>query len=78
VDLTVAGQAAAATKSGVQTCSGGKMMVLSAWYDGPTFIGLLVPYFATTWNNQTVHLTAASAGFVNEFFSGGQSAGGGC
>jgi hypothetical protein len=54
-------------------------MVLKLWYDGPTFLGLLVPSFTKTWNNQTVHETAAVAGFVNEYFTGsGQSAGTAC
>jgi Flp pilus assembly protein TadG len=78
VDLSVAAQTAATKGTGFATCAGGRMMALKAWYDGPTFLGSLVPYFATIWNGQIVHLTASSAGFVNEFFSGGQSVGGGC
>jgi Flp pilus assembly protein TadG len=78
VDLSVAAENNASSGTGFSTCAGGRMMELKAWYNGPTFLGLLVPYFATTWNGQIVHLTAASAGFINEFFPGGQAAGGGC
>ena len=78
VDLSVTAETNAANGTGVNSCAGGRMMALVAWYNGPTFVGLLVPSFATQWNGQTVHLTAASAGFVNEFFPGGQSVGGGC
>jgi hypothetical protein len=55
------------------------MMVLKAWYDGPTFVGLLVPSFTKTWNGTIVHETSATAGFVNEYFQGaGQSQGSAC
>jgi Flp pilus assembly protein TadG len=64
-------QAIANAAGGVQTCSGGQMMGVVAWYDGPTFLGVLVPAFTKTWNGKLVHETQSSAGFVNEFFSGG-------
>ncbi len=64
--------------NGICTGVGGQMMVLKAWYNGPTFLGALVPYFATTWNNVIVHLTTSSAAFVNEYFTGGQATGTAC
>jgi Flp pilus assembly protein TadG len=71
-------QAQASNGTGICTGTAGQMMVLKAWYDGPTFLGLLVPSFTTTYNSHIVHVTTASAGFVDEYFSGGQSAGGAC
>jgi hypothetical protein len=64
--------------NGICTGVGGQMMLLKAWYNGPTFLGALVPYFATTWNNVVVHLTTSSAAFVNEYFTGGQATGTAC
>jgi Flp pilus assembly protein TadG len=69
---TVLTQSSATSGTGICTGTGGQMMILAAWYDGPTFLGLLVPYFSTQYNNTTVHLTTASAAFVNEWFVGGQ------
>jgi Flp pilus assembly protein TadG len=79
------GAAAGTTTNGVTTggeiCTGeggsGRLMILEAWYNGPTFVGTLIP----GWNSivsvqgasQRVHVTAATAGFVEEDFSGGQS-----
>jgi hypothetical protein len=54
------------------------MMLLTAWYVGPTFLGALIPSFSTTYNGSTVHISSASAGFINETFSGGQSSGAAC
>jgi Flp pilus assembly protein TadG len=60
--------------SGICTGTAGQLMVIKVWYDGPTFVGLLVPSFTKTWNNTIVHETSASAGWVNEYFTtGGQS-----
>jgi Flp pilus assembly protein TadG len=66
--------------SGGGICTGTpeQMMVLRIWYDGPTFVGFLVPSFSTGWNGALVHETVATAGFVNEYFTGGQSAGSAC
>jgi Flp pilus assembly protein TadG len=70
--------------SGICTSTGGTPMVLVAWYNGPTFLGLLVPSFTAQYTppnsggSTTVHVTQASAGFVNEFFQGGQTQGKGC
>jgi Flp pilus assembly protein TadG len=66
-------QANATAGTGICTGQGGNMMILQAWYDGPTFVGLLVPSFTTTYNNTIVHVTTSSAGFVNEYFSGGEA-----
>jgi hypothetical protein len=63
------------TCTGIETGVGGQMMVLKAWYNGPTFLGSLVPYFSTNMNNQIVHVTTSTAGFVNEYFTGGQATG---
>jgi pilus assembly protein Flp/PilA len=71
-------QAEANNGTGICTGVAGQMMVLKAWYDGPTFVGLLVPSFTTTYNDQVVHVTTASAGFVDEYFAGGQNTGGAC
>jgi hypothetical protein len=51
------------------------LMMVQAYYLGPTFLGTLVPGFATTSplnSNQLVHISYSTAGFVNEDFSGGQ------
>ena len=68
----------ASNGTGICTSTGGTPMVLKAWYDGPTFLGLLVPAFTTQWNSQIVHVTVASAAFVNEWFVGGQTGGTAC
>jgi hypothetical protein len=69
-----------ASSSGGAICTGvgGQMMLLTAWYAGPSFVGSLVPSFSTRINGSLVHLTSSSVGFVNEWFSGGQTAGTGC
>ena len=77
-------QAEASSGGGICTSTAGTPMVLKAWYDGPTFLGLLVPAFTTEWtapgaqNSQLVHVTSATAGFVNEYFAGGQGSGTAC
>jgi Flp pilus assembly protein TadG len=59
-------------------CTGvaGQMMLLQAYYLSPTFLGLLVPGFSV-WSpvnpGQRVHATYAAAGFINEYFSGGET-----
>jgi Flp pilus assembly protein TadG len=65
-------QAQANGGTGICTGTAAQMMVLKAWYDGPTFLGLLVPSFSTYYNNNLVHVTISTAGFVNEYFPGGQ------
>lgn len=69
---------ASSTGGSVCTGVGGQLMLLQAWYAGPTFVGRLIPAFSTAYNNTRVHFTSSSAGFVNEYFSGGQSTGTGC
>jgi Flp pilus assembly protein TadG len=69
---------ASSTSGAICTGVGGAMMLLTAWYTGPTFVGLLVPSFSTVINGSRVHLTSSSVGFVNEYFSGGQTTGTGC
>ena len=71
-------QSEATGGGGICTGVGGQMMVLKAWYDGPSFVGLLIPSFTTTYNGMLTHVTTASAGFVNEWFAGGQSSGTAC
>jgi Flp pilus assembly protein TadG len=75
--------AAGTTTNGVTTggqiCTGGagQLMLLAAWYNGPTFVGQLIPLFGSVVNingaPKRVHVTYATAGFVDEYFSGGQS-----
>jgi hypothetical protein len=72
--LTLAGAASGAICTGV----GGQVMLIQAWYLGPTLAGALIPYFSTTYNGSLVHITSASAAFVNEYFTGGQTSGTGC
>jgi Flp pilus assembly protein TadG len=71
-------QSEATSGGGICTGTGGQMMVLKAWYDGPTFVGVLVPSFTTIYNGVRTHVTTASAGFVNEWFAGGQNTGTAC
>ena len=60
------------------TGHGGQLLILQAWYAGPTFVGGLIPAFASSYGGGLVHLTTASVGFMNEYFAGGQSSGVGC
>jgi Flp pilus assembly protein TadG len=69
---------AATTSSSNSVCTGGagQMMLLSAYYLGPSFLGGLVP----GWSQPSplnpaiyVHVSYASAGFVNEYFTGGET-----
>jgi Flp pilus assembly protein TadG len=69
---------AASGGGAVCTGSAGQMMLLTAWYTGPSFVGALIPSFSTTYGGSLIHLTSASTGFVNEDFVGGQSSGSGC
>jgi Flp pilus assembly protein TadG len=71
---------AKAASAGGAVCTGvsGQMMLITAWYTGPSFVGALIPGFTTSYGGSLVHLTTASAGFVNEDFTGGQSSGSGC
>jgi Flp pilus assembly protein TadG len=72
-------QAQANSGQGICTGAPEQMMVMRLWYDGPSFVGLLVPSFTKVWNGTLVHETIATAGFVNEYFSGsGQTAGPAC
>jgi Flp pilus assembly protein TadG len=59
----------------LKTGGPGQMMAIEAWYEGPTFVGLLVPSFTKYWGARLVHETTSTAGWVNEYFPGG---GGGC
>jgi Flp pilus assembly protein TadG len=59
----------------VCTGIGAQLMILRAYYLGPTFLGLLVPIWsqASPVNpSQLVHVSYAAVGFVNEYFSGGK------
>jgi Flp pilus assembly protein TadG len=64
------------SSNSVNTCGAADMMLLRAYYLSPTFLGMLVPI----WSQPSpvspgirVHVTYASAGFVNEYFTGGQA-----
>jgi Flp pilus assembly protein TadG len=60
----------------VCTGTGGQLMLLRAYYLSPTFLGLLVPDWSQASplsSTGRVHVSFASAGFVNEYFSGGKS-----
>jgi Flp pilus assembly protein TadG len=59
-------------------CTGApvQMMIVRAYYLSPTFLGMLVPNWSQpspVAPSKRVHVTYASAGFVNEFFTGGES-----
>jgi Flp pilus assembly protein TadG len=70
-----AGTTTNGTTSGGQICTGGagQLMLLAAWYNGPTFLGRLIPIFGSVVNingaPQRVHVTYATAGFVDEYFT---------
>ena len=65
---------ASSSKTGqVCTGTGGQLMVLKAWYLGPSIIGMLIPGFSQNYNGVTTHITTSSTGFVNEYFTGGQT-----
>lgn len=73
--------AASATTGGqISTGTGGQMMLLAAWYNGPSFVGQLIPAFGTVVSINgaltRVHVTYASAGFVNEYFPSSHGNGG--
>ncbi|HTZ69672.1 MAG TPA: TadE/TadG family type IV pilus assembly protein [Acetobacteraceae bacterium] len=48
------------------TGSSGQLMLLQAWYLGPSFVGGLIPAFVTQYLGNTPHITQSSAGFVDE------------
>ncbi len=62
----------------VNTGAGGDMMLLQAWYAGPTFIGTLVPNFAIVQGGRLIHQTYASAAFVDEYFTSTTQTAGQC
>jgi Flp pilus assembly protein TadG len=69
---------AAMTSSSNSVCTGAaaQVMILRAYYLSPTFLGLLVPAWSQASpvnSGMRVHVSYASAGFVNEYFTGGQS-----
>jgi len=65
-----------ATGGNNNTGCAGQMMLLQAWYVGPTFAGRLIPAFSQTYFGNISHITSSSAGFVNEYFAGGQACAG--
>jgi hypothetical protein len=79
------GAAAGTTVNGVTTggqiCTGkggsGRLMLLEAWYNGPTFVGSLIPGWNSVVNiggvAARVHVTSATAGFVDEDFGAGET-----
>jgi hypothetical protein len=72
-------QAEATGGTGICTGTAAQMMVLRLWYDGPSFVGFLLPAFTKLWNGQIVHETTSAAGFVNEYFTNtGQAGGAAC
>jgi hypothetical protein len=70
--------AAASPNGSICTGQAGQLMLLQAWYIGPSFVGNLIPALATSYNGKLVHITTATTGFLNEDFAGGQSQGVGC
>lgn len=60
--------------AGDQICTGTarQMMMVQAYYLGPTFLGALIPSFAYAVNGQLTHVSYATTGFVNENFNGGE------
>ncbi len=63
---------ASSQNGSICTGTAGQMMQLQAWYIGPTFVGMLIPSFTTTYQGALTHITQAGASFVNEGFAGGQ------
>jgi Flp pilus assembly protein TadG len=66
------------TSSTNSACTGAaaQMMILQAYYLSPTFLGMLVPIWSQASPvspGTRVHVTYASAGFVNEYFTGGEA-----
>jgi len=66
------------TSSTNSACTGSaaQMMIVRAYYLSPTFLGMLLPVWSQpspVTPGKRVHVTYASAGFVNEFFTGGES-----
>jgi Flp pilus assembly protein TadG len=63
------------TTTGGEVCTGaaGQLILLAAWYNGPTFVGRLIPIFGSVVKVQgvsrRVHVTYATAGFVDEYFA---------
>jgi Flp pilus assembly protein TadG len=69
---------ASVTSSNDTVCTGvgGQLMLIRAYYLSPTFVGLLIPAFSTPSpldSSQSVHASFASAGYVNEYFAGGET-----
>ncbi len=65
-----------ASTNPVCTGTGGQMLLLRAYYLSPTFLGLLVPSWSQASpanNGARVHVSYASAGFVDEYFTGGET-----
>jgi Flp pilus assembly protein TadG len=80
---STSGLLAASAPQGGDICTGTayQFMQLNAWYIGPTFLGTLIPSFAIAnplGGSGLVHITAASAGFVDENFGAGQATGHAC
>jgi hypothetical protein len=65
---------------GAAFCPGapGQLMLAQASYQGPSFLGALVPGFATGSGGAFVHVTLSSVGFVNEAFQQGAPLPAGC
>ncbi len=66
----------ASTSNAVCTGTGGQLMLLRAYYLGPTFVGLLVPGWSQASpadSARRVHVTYAATGYVNEYFGTGQT-----
>jgi Flp pilus assembly protein TadG len=64
-----------ASTNAVCTGTGGQMLLLRAYYLSPTFLGLLIPSWSQPSplnNGSRVHVSFASAGFVDEYFTGGE------
>jgi hypothetical protein len=64
----------ASSSDSVNTGCAAQMMLLRAYYISPSFLGMLVPKWSIPWPTPVgprVHVTYASAGFVNEYFAGG-------
>ncbi len=60
--------------AGDQVCTGvaRQMMMVQAYYLGPTFLGALIPTFAYAINGTLAHVSYSTTGFVNENFNGGE------
>jgi hypothetical protein len=74
-NVTGTGGGAVGGADPVHTGNGCQVMILEAYYLGPTFLGTLIPSFSVVSplpgaGGRLVHVTYSGAGFINENFGG--------